>query len=67
METPTQVKVNVLVDEFDADEIETAAREWAQKLSHKHDYFLAFKADKSHIKIVARVGMVIIERLVTIT
>jgi hypothetical protein len=66
VDLPRQVNVEVLTDDLEADELETAVRDWAHKLSNKHDYFLAFKAGASHIKIVARINMMASERLVAI-
>lgn len=56
VETPSQVRVEVLMEELEADEIELAARDWAQKLAGEHDYFLAFRADESHLMVVSRIG-----------
>ena len=67
VETPGQVKVNVLMDAPDGEELETVAREWAQQMARKHDYCLAFKADDSRLKVVARVGGVSSERIVPVT
>jgi hypothetical protein len=60
------VDVNVLADAPDGDELERIARDWAQQKAQKHDYYLAFKADDSHLKIVARVGAVTSEELVQV-
>lgn len=66
VETPSQVNVDVLMDELEANELEMAARDWAQRLAGKHDYFLAFRADESHIMVVTRIGTTASERLAAI-
>lgn len=64
VETPRQVKVDILMDELEGGELEMLAREWAQKLAGKHNYFLAFMTDESHLKVVARVGTVSTQHVV---
>ena len=66
VEAPTQVRVNVLTDECDEGELETVAREWASNLAHEHDYFLAFKVDETHLKVVTSVGTIAREQVVAI-
>ncbi len=66
VETPKQVSVNVLMDGIDGNELETVARRWAQKLALKNDYFLAFRADNSHLKVVVRIGAMENEYLVSV-
>jgi hypothetical protein len=66
VETPRHVKVNVLVDAPGGEELESVAREWAQQMARKHDYCLAFKADDSRLKVVARIGGLTSERVVPV-
>ena len=66
VETPRQVKVNILMDPPEGDELEVVARDWARQLARKHDYCMAFKADDWHLKIVARVGAVTREQMVAV-
>jgi len=47
--------------------VETAARDWALRDSKSNeDYFLAFKVDDHHFKVVARLGGVTSERAVVV-
>ncbi len=66
IETARQVRVNVLMDAPDGDDLERVARDWAQQMARKHDYCLAFKADDSHLKVVARIGRLETDRLVPV-
>ena len=66
VETSRQVKVNILMHPPEGFALVTAAREWAQQQARRHDYCLAFKADESHLKVVARVGAATSEHIVAI-
>jgi hypothetical protein len=56
VDTPKQVSVEILTDDLADNEIEAVARQWAQALASKHDYFLGFRAGLSQLKVIARVG-----------
>jgi hypothetical protein len=63
IETARQMKVNVLTDPPDGQDLERVARDWARQMARKHDYFLAFKADDSRLKVVARIDGVQDDRI----
>jgi hypothetical protein len=64
--TPRQVQVNVLMDPPEGVELEVSVRNWAQQIARERDYCLAYKVDHSHLKIVARVGVVASEQTVAV-
>ena len=55
VETSRKLTVHVLTDAPDGAELDVVARQWAEQLAGKHDYFLAFKAGRVHLKAIARI------------
>lgn len=66
VETSKQVNVNVLTDAPEGDELESVARDWAKQMARKCDYYLAFKLDDLHLKVVSQVGAVTRDQIVAV-
>ncbi|MBX9787714.1 MAG: hypothetical protein K2Y37_02265 [Pirellulales bacterium] len=65
---PASSKVKVLEGIPDNVDIETASRKWAyNNVEPAEDFFLAFKSDASHFKVVVRSKGKIEERVVAVS